>query len=71
MPRGEEWYYIGTADAVEIMAENAAGELAAMLTRAKQRRELAVTSRARGPCEGQDPYAEAVAFWRHWADDWE
>jgi hypothetical protein len=66
MPRGEEWYYIDTAEAIEIMAEY----LARTMPPPKRKRRVEHGVRL-GPAasEVRDEYAEAIAYWRHWAGD--
>ena len=66
MPRGEEWYYIDTAEAIEIMAEYLVQTMP--LPRRKQREEQGLPL---GPSGSgvRDEYVEAIAFWRHWAGE--
>lgn len=67
MPRGEEWYYIDTADAVEIMAENAASDVANMVAQKKRKAER--HGYARAASEARDEYAEGIAFYKHWCNE--
>jgi hypothetical protein len=69
VPRGEEWHYIDTAEAVEIMAHNAAAMMSNLLTVPRKRTSLTEVSYARSEPDARDVYAEAIAQWRHWAGD--
>ncbi len=65
MPRGEEWYYITTAEAVEMMLENMNDK--SLLLPFKRSGKLAVAESTCGLPE-RDEYAEAIGQYRHWVE---